>query len=404
MDSNRSVGFGVVVGVVVVLLLLGATTVPLMFGPMMMELNEEIAPNETAFLVPLEEKANEGGAKFGSIEDLEQSVVRAQRVLIPQRKQSTGRMPGSFRWIPTMRVLKVDRSQVTREWTKDTKTGTAAKDQAIAVESLDSINFKAGAAIGCSIVQEDSAKFLYYFAGKPLSEVVDTNVRGFCQSVLSREFGKALLSQCPGKKAEAFKLCFDEAKTFYKAKGITIDYLGSSEGLSFDNPEMQKQFDRQFIAENEIKIASQEKLAQDEKNATMLAKKKAEAEALIEAAKQERLAQEERNATMLAKKKAEAEADIQAATLERQAQEERNANIVSKAKAEREAAEEVAKGAEGLKVRTDMEVKKLQAEAVVEFAKNWKGAFPAYLPSNATFFLGMDQFMPHPVVAAQPAK
>jgi hypothetical protein len=402
MNRTKLIAGGIVAALALITLIIILST-DVLIGPMMVEVNEEIGSNETAFLLPLEEKAAEGGKAIGSVEDLEKAVVRSQRVIIPQRQFQTGRLPGSYKWIPTMRVVKVDRTQVTREWTRNEKTGTSTADQAIKLESLDSIDFQVGMTVGVSILHEDAPKFLYYNAGRKLSDIVDSNIRGFCQSVLAREFGKALLSECPARKGDAFKTCFEEAKTFYKQKGITIDYLGSSEGLYYSNSEIQRQFDRQFTASNEAKVAEYEKKAQDEKNAIELSKRRGMAQAEIETAKQQRLIQDEKNELLIAKRKAEAQAEIEGATLELKAQEVRNTTLVAKAKAEREAAEEMAKAKEGVLVRTEMEVRKMQAEAQLEFAKNWKGGFPTYLPQGATYLFGLEQFLPQNP-AAVPAK
>ena len=57
------------------------------------------------------------------------------------------------------------------------------------VESKDSIGFAIGVNITAMIQEEDASKFLYYYAGAPLSTVIDNNVRGMVSSILSEEFG-----------------------------------------------------------------------------------------------------------------------------------------------------------------------------------------------------------------------
>lgn len=113
-------------------------------GPVQLEQNVEVGPSETAYLVSLE-KDNQG--KFESIEYLDKQKVAAKRILLPQRAQSLGRAPWSYRYIPTARVIKVDRKPISRKWTGDrnaTTEGANYTDAAtspLEVESLDSIGF-----------------------------------------------------------------------------------------------------------------------------------------------------------------------------------------------------------------------------------------------------------------------
>ena len=302
-------------------------------GPYKVEVFEEVGPNETAFLVPMEGETKAGQATLKSVEYLESNKVVAKRITIPQRQHDLGRGAGNFEWIPTVRVIKVDRTPVTREWTKGHETGTSGKNEAIGVESLDSINFRAGVNVTCSIQEPDAAKFLYYFAGKSLPDVVDSNVRGYVQTILSREFGALMLTECPKKKADVFKTAYEEAKAFFAEKGLTVEYMGSSEGLLYDNPAIQDAINKKFVAENDIEVARQEKLAQVE----------------------------------------------------------RNLMAVDKAKAEAEAAHALEEAREALTLKTDLEVKRITAEAMKTAAGKWNGSVPStILPQNSSLLFGLD--------------
>lgn len=302
-------------------------------GPYKVEKFEEIGPNETAFVIPLEGETKEGQAQLQSVEFLESKRVVSKRISIPQRQHDLGRGPGNFEWIATVRVIKVDRSPVTREWTRGSSSGTSSRDEAVAVESKDSINFRAGANITCSIREEDTAKFLYYFAGKPLSEVIDTNVRGLVQTVLAREFGQRDLRQCMEEKIDAFTLCLEETRKIFAEKGLSVDYLGSSEGLLYDEKKIQDAINARFVAENDIEVAKQEKLAQDQ----------------------------------------------------------RNTLLIEKAKAERLAAEEIAKAQEAMTLKVTLEVQRTLAEAQKIAAERWNGNVPTtILPQGSNLLFGLD--------------
>src|SRR5438067_4196997 len=76
----------------------------------------EIDTSETGFLIPLEGDTA-GQAKFASQQYLEEKKVAAKRVQITHRWNQTGRLPNDGSWIPTVRLVKVKRSPITREWT-----------------------------------------------------------------------------------------------------------------------------------------------------------------------------------------------------------------------------------------------------------------------------------------------
>src|SRR5205823_11362387 len=113
-------------------ILVGLTLIPVTFGGCMRAFDRpeyaEIDTSETGFLIPLE---GDGGAqaKFQSEEYLRALKVAAKRVQITHRWSQEGRLPNSGRWIGTVRLIKVNRSPITREWTAEATTGTTAKNR-----------------------------------------------------------------------------------------------------------------------------------------------------------------------------------------------------------------------------------------------------------------------------------
>ncbi len=235
-------------------------------GPYKKPVFVEIEPNETAFLVPLEGANKTNQAKFMSLDYLEQAKVAVKRVEIPLRKISTGRMWFSYKWIPTMRCIKVDRKPVTREWTASPEKGTSAVDDALPVETVESINFAVGMTVTASILEEDAAKFLYYFSGKSLAKVLDENVRGYVLAICADKFGKLSLDECRKQKSAVIAYAREKAKKYYKERGITIETMGNSGGLLYD-PRIQQKIDEAFQAEQNIIVQKNNKLAQDQINA-----------------------------------------------------------------------------------------------------------------------------------------
>ncbi len=240
---------------------------------------EMVGPNETAFVIPLEGNTAEQ-AKFESVDFLNKHKVVSKRIELPVRDRSIGRWWWDYEWIPTVRVVKVDRSLVTREWSTTVQDG-----HPIAVVSLDSINFKVGMNLTAFILEEDAAKYLYFHTTKPLAEVVDRNVRGYLQDKLSAEFGTRKLEDCKRDRSAVVKEVEKVTIDHFKQYGITISNVGSAGGFDYDDDRIQQAINDTANAEMSIEVARKEKEAQDERNKQIVATAKAEADAAFEFAK-----------------------------------------------------------------------------------------------------------------------
>lgn len=254
-------------------------------GPFQKEVVEEIAPNETAFLVPLEGDTKGAQGKFMSVEYLNGAKVATKRVTIPTRKHETGRMWGEYEWIPTMKLIKVDRTPVTRVWTQGKETGTSASNQAICVESKESVDFCAGSIAIGAVTEEDAAKFLYHYAGKSLAAVMDQDVRGYLGAVLSREFGSRSLDKGRSEKNEIFSIAQKETQAFFAARGVTVGQIGGTEGLQYRDEKIQQAINATFVAENDKNTAENQRVAQEKRNQLNVDKAVAERKAAEEFAK-----------------------------------------------------------------------------------------------------------------------
>ena len=206
----------------------------------------EVKPNETAFVVKLEGDTEKGQAAFDSEAFLIQKKVALKRIVIPHRKRNDG--GNSYSWIPTIKVILIDRSPVTREWTASDKKGTSPSNQAISVESSESIDFSIGVTMTASVPETLAPKFLYNYAGKQLTEIADTNIRGYIQTILSREFGSRSLTDARLQKKEIFEMAFKESKEHFAEKGILIDNLGFADGMTYADPKIQQSINETFEA------------------------------------------------------------------------------------------------------------------------------------------------------------
>jgi len=231
----------------------------------------EIDTSETGFLIPLEGDGSQQ-AKFQSEEYLAQRKVAAKRVEITHRWSQEGRLHNDGRWIPTVRLVKVNRSPVTREWmTIDNATGSASRrpslnDKAIWIESADSVGFSMGFTCTAFISEEDAARFLYWYPSGSLAEVMDREVRGRIQQVAAEVAARYPLDSLRSKKQEISDAVKKDLTSFFATRGITVTTVGMFGGMTYENPEIQKSIDQTFIAQQQKVVAEARFDAQKKEN------------------------------------------------------------------------------------------------------------------------------------------
>lgn len=296
-------------------------------GPAPVQPIEIAGPNETVFVIPLEgdTKAQQ---QVQSVEYLNQHMVQAKRITLPIRERSVGRMYWDYEWLPTVRVIKVDRSQVTRQW-----VGTAGATPGVHVQSLESIGFRVGFNVTALIQEKDAATFLYWHGGKPLGEIVDTNVRSYVQDVAANEFGTLKLEDGKAQKNRVFTLVESKAKEHFKQYGITIVNLGNAGGLDFEDPTIQAAINKTQTKQMDVQVAEQERIAQAK----------------------------------------------------------RNEMSVAMAVAARQAAQEFAQAKEAQMAKISLDIEMVRAQAQLAAAQKWNGAVPAQvLPQGSNMLFGLD--------------
>ena len=114
---------------------------------------QTIEPSQTAFVIPLEGQTSNQGT-FDSEAFLENSKVATKRITIPMRWRSKGRAADDGEYIPTVKVIVVDRAGVGRHW---------EGQDAIEAESRESIGFSTGLSASAQINSSDAARFLYRY-------------------------------------------------------------------------------------------------------------------------------------------------------------------------------------------------------------------------------------------------
>jgi hypothetical protein len=250
-----------------------------------------VEPNETAWVIPLDAQTESGQAKFNSIDFLNQKKIASKRIMVDKVERQTGRMWYDIEWIPAVRVIKVDRSLVTREWTDNPNTGTASGNQGIPVNTKDNIALTIGLTITVSIDEDDASTYLYYHGEKKLSDVCDQNIRSYAVAELNRKVSSMTLVDFQANQGQIYVDLFKDAATTFKAKGITVQYLGNAEGWHFTEKAIQDGINKSFLAQQDNKTAAMEQEAQKTRNQTAIlinqndnAIKVATAQAVVDAA------------------------------------------------------------------------------------------------------------------------
>jgi len=227
---------------------------------------QDIKSNETAWAIPLDGSSRENQTKFNSVDFLNQRKVPMKRIMIDKVERKVGRFDWNIEWIPAIQIIKVDRSLVTREWTSNKEGGA----QGIAVVTQDSVGLEVGLTITASIDEDDASTYLYYHGARPLSQVLDENVRSFAVSELTREYSNRNLTEAQKDGDTIYKELFKNAAKLFKAKGVTIQYLGNQGGLEYKDKKVQTSINERYIAEQDSLTAIQEQVATKTRNATAI--------------------------------------------------------------------------------------------------------------------------------------
>jgi len=226
-----------------------------------------ILPNESAFFVPDVGANKDSQVKYGSEEYLNQNKVAAKRFQIPHDKfkgsGGTYSIWSDF-YVPTGRLIIVDRTPYNREWTAASSRGTSSRNESFPCQSAEGLNMTAEVAIAASVSEENVAKFLYYFGvnppvgdrsrpeviftsvyyGKSLAQVMDTVGRGKVQSIVCREFSARTFDDGNKNLNEIMDHVEKNVSAFLDSRGITLDYIGWAGTITFDKDIQQAVNDR----------------------------------------------------------------------------------------------------------------------------------------------------------------
>jgi hypothetical protein len=248
----------------------------------------EIDTSDTGFLIPLEGESGQQ-AHFQSEAYLRERKVAAKRIQITHRWSQEGRMGSDGRWIPAVRLIKVNRAPITREWTMSERNRTDNQhrpdlsDKAIWIESADSVGFSMGFTCTAFITEEDASRFLYWYPSGTLSDVMDREMRGRIQQTAAEVAARYPLDELRSKKQEISDAVKKDLTNYFSSRGITVSTVGMFGGMTYENPAIQKAIDETFIAQ-QLKVVSAAKYEAQQKVNDRI---RLEAEGLAERARRE---------------------------------------------------------------------------------------------------------------------
>ncbi len=214
-----------------------------------------IMPNESAFWIP-----ETGGNKDSQVSMDSESYYQANKIaltrfVIPHAKlTNTGGWIGFDSYVPTGRMIIVDRAPYYREWTMSDKRGTSAKDESAPCQTKEGINITTEIGISTSVAEANSAKFLHFFGvnnpvgdrsdpqvifasvyyGRSLAQVMDTIGRGLIHTAVCREIGSRGFDEANAAANEIMDKVSKETGKFLADRGITLEYMGWAGTWTFD--------------------------------------------------------------------------------------------------------------------------------------------------------------------------
>lgn len=234
------------------------------FKPYKGEENIDVKSYQTAFVIPLED-AGDKQVQVNSVQWYEKKKVHMTRIPVSKRWHQTGYRKWQGQWIPTIRVILVDRTAVNRSWTAESDRGTSTKSEPIWLESKDSIGFSMPFNVTANILEEDTALFLYWYPaddGNPnqsignsfshnMAYILDMEVRNKVQEVATEVCAMYNLNDLREKKNEITQKVKEVVVPYFKKRGINITTIGIAGDMTYRNDKIQTAIDDVFIAQQQ---------------------------------------------------------------------------------------------------------------------------------------------------------
>jgi len=308
--------------------------------------------SETAYVIPLEGDGKDQ-SKFESEQYLESQKVALKRITVPKRWNQEGRMPGDGNWIPTIRVVKVTRSPETRQWGGSQGGKDDNHGDALWLQSSDGISFSIGFNCTSYIAEKDTSKFLYWYKGDSLKNVLDKEIKARYQQSASHVCATMKMDDLKSHTLDIVHAIEEDVKPFFAQRGITITTVGQFGGINYRDNKIMDAIESTYVAQQAKVNAAALLAAQTDVN------KRVELEAMATAEKARTIAKGEADG-IYEKSNREADGKLKLAQAEAE-------GIRAVTKAINEAG-----SSEGIFKLRQLEVQKMQAE-------KWQGGVPQFL-------------------------
>ena len=229
-----------------------------------------ILPNESAFFIPDIGANKESQTQFDSEAFLQDKKIAVKRFVIPHQKLSGsgGTSWASLGWdiyVPTGRLIIVDRTTFSREWVAGHDRGTSARNESIPCQSKEGINITVGVSVGATVTEDNAAKYLYHFGtvaptdpsgrmldrtspatifqsvyySRKLADVMDDIGRKRIQTLICNEIASRTFDEDNDQAVKIMDNVKTAAATYLASVGITLDFIGWGDTFTFD-PDVQK--------------------------------------------------------------------------------------------------------------------------------------------------------------------
>lgn len=234
-----------------------------------------ILPNESAFFIPDVGANKDSQSSFGSIDYLNANKIAAKRYQVPHGKLAGSAWLSDF-YVPTGRLVIVDRTPYNREWVAKSTRGTSPHDESFPCQSTEGLDVTVGISVSSFVTEENAAKFLYWFGvnppagdrnkpeviftsvfyGKSLAQIMDGVVRGKVQSLVCNELAARSLDKDNTEATKIMETIQAKTDAYLASRGITLDYIGWADTFTFEN-KVQDAINRRYVADREKEIAAE---------------------------------------------------------------------------------------------------------------------------------------------------
>ncbi|MHB8483888.1 MAG: hypothetical protein ACYDBV_14345 [Nitrospiria bacterium] len=217
-----------------------------------------ILPNESAFWVPSQGDNLDNQQQLDTEAYYEKRKISTKFFAIPHQKLSGSAGYSMFSgydfYVPTGRLILVDRTPQSREWAKPGR-GTSKTDESFPCQSNEGLDITVEVSISASVDEQSASKFLYNFGviapkttdqsnpqvifqsvyyGRSLAEVMDDNVRKRVQTLVCNEIGKRDFDTANKDMVPIMDAVEKQSKDYLATVGISLKFIGWGGTWTFD--------------------------------------------------------------------------------------------------------------------------------------------------------------------------